>query len=47
MDAPVAQVVVSGGKAAGVALADGRLVPAGAVIGNVNPRLLYLKMLSH
>ena len=46
VDAPVAQVIVSGGKATGVALADGRLMPARSVIGNVNPKLLYLKMVS-
>ncbi|MBD7988467.1 NAD(P)/FAD-dependent oxidoreductase [Luteimonas sp. Sa2BVA3] len=39
--AEVAQVLVEGGRAVGVALADGRTLRARAVAGNVNPKLLY------
>ncbi|MFQ5773917.1 MAG: phytoene desaturase family protein [Kiloniellaceae bacterium] len=42
--APVAEVLLEGGKAAGVALADGRTLRARAVAANVNPKLLFLKM---
>jgi phytoene dehydrogenase-like protein len=38
----VARVLVKGGRAAGVALADGTEIAAPVVIGNLNPRLLYL-----
>ena len=44
-DAPVRQVLVRAGRAAGVILDDGREVAAGRVVGNVNPKLLYLDML--
>jgi len=44
VDAPVARVSVSGGRAGGVVLADGRDIEARAVIGAVNPKLLYLHM---
>ncbi|MBJ6983410.1 NAD(P)/FAD-dependent oxidoreductase [Luteimonas sp. MC1750] len=39
--AEVAQVLVEGGRAVGVALADGRALRAKAVAGNINPKLLY------
>ncbi len=45
LEAPVREVLVEGGRAAGVRLADGRTVKAGIVAGNVNPRLLFLEML--
>ena len=40
-DAPVRQVLVDGGKAAGVELADGRRIAAAIVASNVNPSLLF------
>ena len=40
-DAPVRQVLVDGGKAAGVELADGRRMAAGIVASNLNPSLLF------
>src|SRR6185369_9578966 len=43
-DAAVARVLVKGGRAAGVALADGTEIAARTVIGNLNPRLLYLDL---
>ena len=43
-DASVARVNVSGDKASGVTLADGTEVAAKCVIGNVNPKLLYLNL---
>ncbi len=44
-EAEVVAVRVKGGRAAGVALADGTELEASAVAGAVNPKLLYLKML--
>jgi phytoene dehydrogenase-like protein len=41
LSAPVAEVLVEDGRAAGVALADGRSVRARAVAANVNPKLLF------
>ena len=43
-DAAVARVNVLGGKATGVTLSDGREIAAKSVIGNVNPKLLYLNL---
>jgi phytoene dehydrogenase-like protein len=40
-DAPVRQVLVDSGKAAGVELADGRRIAAGIVASNLNPSLLF------
>ena len=40
-DAEVAQVRVKGGRAVGVALADGTEITASMVVSNVNPKLLY------
>jgi phytoene dehydrogenase-like protein len=45
LGAPVARVVVEGGAAAGVELADGTVVRARAVASNVNPKLLYQRLL--
>jgi len=42
--APVERVEVRDGRAVGVVLADGREIRARAVIGGVNPGLLYLRM---
>ena len=44
-DAPVARVNVSAGKANGVPLAGGAEIAARCVIGNVNPKLLYLGLI--
>jgi phytoene dehydrogenase-like protein len=44
-DAPVQRVIVEGGRAQGIELADGRVVRARRVVANVNPRMLYLQML--
>jgi phytoene dehydrogenase-like protein len=44
-DAPVQRVRVQGGRAAGIVLGDGREIAARRVVGNVNPKLLYLDML--
>jgi phytoene dehydrogenase-like protein len=43
--APVREVIAEGGRATGVVLEDGRAVRARAVAGNVNPKLLYGRML--
>lgn len=40
----VVRVLSAGGRATGVALADGTEITARAVIGNLNPRLLYLDL---
>ena len=44
-NAAVAGVNVRGGNARGVALADGSEIAAKCVIGNVNPKLLYLDLI--
>jgi phytoene dehydrogenase-like protein len=43
-DAEVAKLLVSNGRSAGVALADGREIAARAVAANVNPKLLFLDL---
>ena len=43
-DAEVAQLLVEGGKAVGVALADGRELRAATIASNLNPKLLYTKL---
>ncbi len=45
VDAPVAQVLVREGRACGVALADGREFHAPRVVANVNPKLLYSRLI--
>jgi phytoene dehydrogenase-like protein len=42
--AAVREVIVEGGRACGVVLADGRTVRGSAVAANVNPKLLYTAM---
>jgi phytoene dehydrogenase-like protein len=44
--APVERVVVEGGRATGVALASGEIVRAQRVIANVNPKLLFQKLVA-
>ncbi len=43
-DAEVAQVLVKDGRAVGVALADGTEIAASMVVSNVNPKLLYQRL---
>lgn len=43
-DAPVARILVDGNKAAGVRLESGEEIAGGIVAANVNPRLLYERM---
>jgi phytoene dehydrogenase-like protein len=47
VDAPVRRVLVEKGRAAGLELADGRVVRARCVAANVDPRTLYLQLLDH
>jgi phytoene dehydrogenase-like protein len=44
-DAPVKRILVERGRAAGIELADGRVVRARRIAANVNPRMLYLQLL--
>ena len=44
-NAPVREVLIEGGGAKGVELRDGRVIRGRAVAANVNPRLLYTKMI--
>ena len=46
VDAPVARVVVKEGRAAGVELASGEAIDAARVIANVNPRLLFERLVA-
>lgn len=41
----VSGVTVDGGRACGVSLTDGRQFSAGAVVANIDPRILYSKLL--
>jgi phytoene dehydrogenase-like protein len=43
-DAEVARLLVENGKAVGVALADGRELRANAIASNLNPKLLYTRL---
>jgi len=45
-DAEVARVVVEGGKACGVELADGRVLRANTVVSNLKPKLLYTRLIA-
>ncbi len=45
LEAPVAQVLVDGGKAAGVRLESGEEIAADRVIANVGPKLLYEQLI--
>ncbi|MBB5208179.1 phytoene desaturase family protein [Chiayiivirga flava] len=45
-DAAVERVLVRDGRAVGVALADGREFHARAVVSNVNPKLLYTRLIA-
>ncbi len=42
--AEVAQVTVEGGRATGVELADGRVLRAKTLVSNLNPKLLYTRL---
>jgi phytoene dehydrogenase-like protein len=43
-DAPVREVLIEKGRAAGVVLEDGQVVRGAAIAANVNPKLLYTAM---
>ena len=45
-DAAVARVIVAAGKASGVELASGELVRARRVVANVNPKLLFERLVA-
>jgi phytoene dehydrogenase-like protein len=45
-DAPVARVLVQGGRAVGVALEEGREIRAPIIAANVGPKLLYEKLVA-
>jgi len=45
VSAPVRELVIEGGQARGVVLEDGRSVRARVVSANVNPKLLFLKLM--
>ena len=45
LNAPVGRVAVQGGRAVGVELAGGRMIEADVVVANVNPRLLYQRLI--
>ncbi len=45
LEAPVASVLVDGGRAVGVKLDSGEEVMGGAIIANVGPKLLYERMM--
>jgi phytoene dehydrogenase-like protein len=44
--APVREVLLEGGRAGGVVLADGRSIRSAIVAANVNPKLLYTSMIA-
>lgn len=44
-DAPVNEVIVESGRIAGVTLGDGRSIRADIVASNVNPKLLYTRLI--
>jgi phytoene dehydrogenase-like protein len=44
-DAPVARILVKGGQAAGVALADGTEITAGTVLSGADPKRTFLQLL--
>jgi len=46
VDAPVAHVVIKAGRAAGVALESGEVVEARRVVANVNPKLLFERLVA-
>jgi len=43
-DAPAKEIIVENSRAAGVVLEDGRAIRAGAVVSNLNPRLLFERL---
>lgn len=45
-DTEVAQLLVENGKAVGVALADGRELRAATLVSNLNPKLLYTRLVN-
>jgi phytoene dehydrogenase-like protein len=43
---PVARILIERGRASGVALASGEIVPARRVVANVNPKLLFERLVA-
>ena len=41
----VAEVLIEGGRAAGVRLADGEIIPAGLIAANIGPKLLFRSLI--
>ena len=46
LDAPVASVEISAGRASGVVLEDGRTILANRVVSNLNPKLLFQRLVA-
>ena len=46
VNAPVARVLVKAGRAAGVELMDGRVIEGARVVANVNPKLLFERLVA-
>src|SRR5689334_5043241 len=44
LDAPVREVIIERNRAVGVVLEDGRTIRANSVVANVNPKLLYTRL---
>jgi len=44
-DSPVARVAIRGGRATGIVLADGAEIASPRVVANVDPKLLYLRLI--
>src|SRR5262249_18608858 len=45
VNAPVAEILVEGGRASGVRLKSGERIEAGIVVSNAHPKLTFLKLL--
>jgi phytoene dehydrogenase-like protein len=46
VSSPVSRVIANGGRAAGVELATGEAIAAGRVVANVNPKLLFERLVA-
>jgi phytoene dehydrogenase-like protein len=44
LDAPVREVIIERDRAVGVVLEDGRIIRANSVVANINPKLLYTRL---
>jgi phytoene dehydrogenase-like protein len=47
INAPVREVIIDRGRAAGVVLANGKAIRSNAIAANVNPKLLYTSMIAN